>query len=296
MSAFRQALESGRVLLMDGGMGSELIRAGLEPADCGELWNLTHPRTVLAVHRAYRQAGAVVLLTNTFQSNPSALAQLELEDQLEEINAAALVLARQAAGPAGFVLADIGPILNLPAMQEFPDRSILSRVLTSLGDADGFLFETCSSPRALAAVEYAWHRVPEIEEAPLLLSLACRREPSGRLTTFSGHAPETFARHAARHGVTALGVNCGRDIGLAEMIEIIRRYRQETDLPLFARPNAGMAPDLRTPAEMAERLPELLQAGVNMVGGCCGTTPQHIAAFGPIVEAWNGGWRRSAIS
>lgn len=293
MSRFWHALEAGPVLLMDGAMGSELLRqtptrdgAGL-PAFCGALWNLTNPQTVLALHRAYRRAGAQVLLTNTFQSNPLALARFELEDQMEEVNQAALQLARQAAGRDGYVLADIGPILTLPSLEEFTDRRVLARVLASLADADGFLFETCSSPRALVAVEYALHKVPEIETVPLLLSLAYRREPSGRLTTFSGHTPETFARHAARHGVTALGVNCGRDIGITEIIEIVRRYRQETDLPLFARPNAGVAPALQSPEEMAEQVPQLLEAGVRMIGGCCGTTPEHIAAFRPILARWN---------
>ncbi len=290
MSPLPRLLESGQVLLMDGAMGTELLRAGLQPGEPCALCNLTHPEQVLAIHRAYRQAGAKVLLTNTFQSNPLALARHKLDDQMEEINEAALRLARKAAGAAGFVLADIGPILGshgtagTACMEEFSDRALLKRVLISLQEADGFLLETCSSPRALTAVEYALHRVPEIESAPFLLSLAFRRDPSGRLTTFSGHPPETFARHAARHGVAALGVNCGQDIGMTEVIEIVRRFRQETDLPLFARPNAGAAPDLSTPEEMAEQLPRLLEAGATMIGGCCGTTPEHIAAFARVTR------------
>jgi 5-methyltetrahydrofolate--homocysteine methyltransferase len=277
---------------MDGAMGTELLRAGLRPGECGEAWNLTHPGVVLGIHQAYRQAGARVLLTNTFQSNPLNLARHGLVDQMAEINEAALSLARSAAGPSGIVLADIGPILALPAMEEFADRRLLGQVLVSLAAADGFLLETCSSPRSLAAVEYALHRVEELEAAPVLLSLTYRREPSGRLSTFSGHSPETFARHAIRHGALALGVNCGRDISMDEVVAIVRRYRQETDLPLFARPNAGSGDRLWTPEEMAARAPELLAAGVSMVGGCCGTTPEHIAAFRHHVEAW----RRSNCS
>jgi len=276
-------LYAGRVLLMDGAMGTELPRAGLRPGECGELWTLTEPAKVRDVHRAYRRAGAECLLTNTFQSNPLHLTRHGLADRLEEINAAALQLTRSAAGPGMFVLADVGPILDLPSLEEFADRKLLRRVLLSLAGADGFLIETCSSPRALAAVEYAMHCVEEIE-APLLLSLTYRREASGRLTTLSGHEPETFARHAARHGVAALGVNCGRDIGMDEVIEIVRRYRQATDLPLFARPNAGMPPNLLGPDEMAARLPELLAAGVSLVGGCCGTTPAHIAALRRVLD------------
>src|SRR5262249_1344370 len=129
---------------------------------------------------------------------------------------------------------------------------------------------------------------------PLLLSLTYFRNDAGKLTTYSGHAPEWFAERATSYGVSALGVNCGRDIDMDDIIEIIRRYRKVTDLPLFARPNAGTPQQVdgrwvypHTPEKMAARLPELLEAGVCMVGGCCGTTPKHIAAFRPVVDAWN---------
>ncbi len=275
-------------------MGTELQRAGLRPEECAELWSRNRPERVEAVHRAYTAAGAEVLVTNTFQANPSHLAHFGLEDRLEELNRCALKLARKAAGRSRYVLASVGPILVPLKDAEFTNRKALARVLASLEEADGFVLETCSSPRALAAVEYAFHRVPEVQGSPLLLSLTYRRSSSGRPVTISGHAPETYARHAERHGVAALGVNCGRDIGMDEIIEIVRRYRDVTDLPLFARPNAGtprregdqwIYP--RTPEEMADRLPELLGAGVCMVGGCCGTTPAHIAAFRKVVDEWD---------
>jgi methionine synthase I (cobalamin-dependent) len=279
------ALTSGRPLLMDGAMGTELLRAGLPPEECGAVWSLTRPEAVAAVHRAYVDAGAEVLLTNTFQANP-----VRLGARLEDVNRAALCLARRAAGPRRFVLADVGPILQPGSSVEFAGRDALRRTLASLEGADGFLFETCSSPAALSAVAFALHRVPEVEGAPLLLSLAYLRSPSGDLVTYSGHAPETYARHAARHGVAALGVNCGRDVGLSEVVEIVRRYRDATDLPLFARPNAG-APARGgdgwayplTPEEMAARLPEMIEAGARMVGGCCGTTPAHVAALARVL-------------
>jgi 5-methyltetrahydrofolate--homocysteine methyltransferase len=293
VAGFLNALRSGRVLLMDGAMGTELQRAGMGSGACQELWNQTHPEQVRAIHQAYADAGAEVFLTNTFQANPSHLARFGLEDRLEEINRAAVSLARRAVGRSRFVLGDIGPILESAARTEFADFKVLGQVLASLDGVDGFLFETCSSPRALSAVQYAFHRVADIETL-LLLSLTYLPSPAGGLVTFSGHAPETYARHAERHGVAALGVNCGRDIGMDEILELIRRYRRETDLPLFARPNAGTpARDgerwiyPHAPEAMAARLPELLEAGVNMVGGCCGTTPEHIAAFRPVVDAWN---------
>jgi 5-methyltetrahydrofolate--homocysteine methyltransferase len=287
VSAFLQALHSGRVLLMDGAMGTQLQRMGMKPDECGESWNVKRAGSVRAVHDSYTAAGAEVLVTNTFQANPSHLTRFGLEDRLEEINGSAVRLARKAAGRGRFVLGDIGPIT---ALDNFKD---LARVITSLDGVDGILFETWSHPCVLPAMEYAFHRVVEVE-TPLLLSLSYHRTPSGQIITISGHAPETFARHAERHGVAALGVNCGRDIEMDDVIEIIRRYRAETDLPLFARPNAGTPTKQvnqwlypRTPEAMAARLPELLEAGVSMVGGCCGTTPAHIAAFRKVIGRWN---------
>src|SRR5262249_27304226 len=147
---------------------------------------------------------------------------------------------------------------------EFADRPALARTLAALEGADGILFETCSSPAALAAVEYALHRVAEVEGLPLLLSLTYHRDAAGRLVTFSGHAPGVHARHGARHGVAALGVNCGKDIDVAELVEILGRYRGETDLPLFVRPNAGTPVGgayPRSPGHLAAAVPRFLAAG-----------------------------------
>jgi 5-methyltetrahydrofolate--homocysteine methyltransferase len=279
--SFLSELSAGPVLLMDGAMGTRLQATGLGPAECGPWWNAVRPAEVRRIHQEYLAAGARVLLTNTFQSNPIALARHGLEDRLEEINARAVELARRAPGGTRFVLGDVGPILSPGRYEEFADRAALARVVESLDGVDGLLLETCSTPAALAAVEFALHRVALAGEVPLLLSLSYRVE-AGEPVTVSGHRPELFARHAARHGVAALGVNCGRDIDLSLIAAVLRRYRQETDLPLFARPNAGTPrPDGSyplTPEALAAGLPALIEAGAAMVGGCCGTTPAHIAA------------------
>src|SRR5262245_8680634 len=131
------ALRSGRVLLMDGAMGTELQRAGLHPGECHELWNLTRPERVAVVHRAYAAAGAECLLTNTFQAGPAALARHGRADRLGEVVRAGVALARAAAGPGRFVLADVGPV-------EQPHGQITPAVLRELAGADGILVETCS--------------------------------------------------------------------------------------------------------------------------------------------------------
>jgi methionine synthase I (cobalamin-dependent) len=174
---------------------------------------------------------------------------------------------------------------------EFENLNLLNRLQTIDPLVDAILLETCSTPR----VRWAVKRLTLFPKRwPVLLSLTFRKDARHGLTTISGHTPEWFARRAKDYGIAALGVNCGRDIGMDDVIEIVRRYRSMTDLPLFARPNAGTPTRdgdrwvyPHTPEMMAAKLPELLEAGVGMVGGCCGTTPAHIAAFRPVIDEWN---------
>jgi 5-methyltetrahydrofolate--homocysteine methyltransferase len=287
MSRFLDALYSGRVLLMDGAMATELRRAGLVPGECPEEWNLTHPDRVRAVHEAYVDAGAECLVTNTFQSNPRALERFGLADRLEEINDAALALASSVCGP-GFLLGSIGPV------EEPVPLDTWARLLRSLQAADALLLETWSDCQGLASLAKAQRQGSQFGVLPLLFSATYRRSPTGEVETIEGYRPEAMARLAQGYPLVALGVNCGRDIGMDEVLDIVRRYRQETDLPLIARPNAGTPTEddgrvvyLRSPESMAVRVPELLEAGVTLIGGCCGTTPEHIAAFRPIVQDWN---------
>jgi 5-methyltetrahydrofolate--homocysteine methyltransferase len=289
MANFLEALRSGRVLLMDGAMGTELQRAGLRQGECGELWNLTHPDRVRAIHQAYAKAGAQVWLTNTFQANRVALERAGIARQLQPILRAAVDLAYDLPF-SQFVVRTSGPILSAAGV-EFGDLKHLRGLEPHDPLLDAILLETCSSSR----VRWAVKRLAQFPmRRPVLLSLSYLRNARQQLTTFSGHSPEWFAERAARWGVAALGVNCGRDIGMDEIIEIIRRYRAATELPLFARPNAGTPTQdgerwiyPHAPETMAARLPELLETGVSMVGGCCGTTPEHIAAFRPVIDAWN---------
>jgi 5-methyltetrahydrofolate--homocysteine methyltransferase len=299
MSDFLRRLRSRQVLLMDGAMGSELRRAGLRPEENSATWNVLHPERVRAVHQAYRAAGAQVLLSNTFLVNATSC-----KDQLHKAGRSgtrrfAWRAAFDVLGPEpAFRLAAVGPVAGELAEREFDDLTYLDlpgtwQDVTPDDDPvpDGILLETCSTPRVRHALATLKRRTGGV---PLLLSLTFQRGPGGELATASGHSPEWFAERARGYGAAVLGVNCGRDIGMGEVIEIVRRYRRATDLPLFARPNAGTPKRVRGrwvyphgPAAMAARLPELLEAGVRMVGGCCGTTPAHIAAFRPVVEAWN---------
>jgi methionine synthase I (cobalamin-dependent) len=271
-------------LLMDGAMGSQLLSVGIGDPERANLDAADHVR---AIHASYARSGAGIVLTNTFQLNPIALTRHGLEARLEGIARKALQLARNGA-PQAWILADVGPIITPGSKEEFTDRDALVRVLEALEGADAVLFETCSSPAALSAVQFALHRVHAVEGLPLLLSLTYYRNAAGEVVTYSGHRPETYARHAARHGVTALGVNCGKEIDVPDVCEILSRYRDHTDLPLFARPNAGTPQSQgcypRSPEIMAAGVPSMVAAGATMLGGCCGTTPAHIAAMAAVLH------------
>lgn len=283
MSRFFDALHSGRVLLMDGAMGTELQRAGIPDGACYEAWNLTHADRVRAVHAAYVAAGAEVLITNTFQANPQNVARHRLDAPLEKVQEAAIGLARAAAGRARFVVADVGPF---PGSGEGHDLHTLEAAIPGLKNVDALLLETWSDPLVFSLVRHC-QIVSWSEGVPILLSIAYEKNERGEVQSHSGHPPEWFGLLAKQYGVAALGVNCGRDIALEDVVAIVRRYRQVTDLPLFARPNAGTPTRVDnqwrypvTPEQMAACVPELIAAGAGMIGGCCGTTPEHIAAIG----------------
>jgi 5-methyltetrahydrofolate--homocysteine methyltransferase len=290
MATFVEALHAGRVLLMDGAMGTELQRAGIQPGECYEHWNLTHPERVAAIHRAYVEAGAEVLLTNSFQANPVALGKHGLAQQLRSICEAGVELARGAC-PHGFVLGDL-TVFEIPDLPNIP-----TFLLEPWQRVDGLLVETCSDIIPSFMVEAGLMKAmckPGQFWLPVMVSFTFHRDAKGELRTFHGFSPESVAFKVSKRECCALGVNCGRDISVDDCIEIIRRYRTKTDLPLFARPNAGTPKQIdgqwvypHTPEQMAAKLPQLLEAGVAMVGGCCGTTPAHIAAFRQVVDRWN---------
>ena len=273
---------------MDGAMGTELGRAGLQSGECKEVWNLTRPELVRAIHESYVNAGARCLLTNTFQANPRVLQGHGLRDQMEKINQAAIEIARAAGGPECFVLGDIGPLGDGASDND------ISELVGSFRGADALLLETCSDRQDLDRVLSAVRRQSLANELPVLFSLTYRKYPDGKIATITGMAADEAERDVSSVGIAALGVNCGRDIGMEDVVEIIRRYRSATDLPLFARPNAGTPERVggswrypHSPQAMASHVPELLEAGIAMIGGCCGTSRDYIDAFRLRIEEWN---------
>lgn len=287
-----------RVLLADGAMGTELQKAGLEPGGCGERWNIERPDRVLAIHRAYVEAGSDCLTTNTFGGSRIMLERHGHGDEVEEIAVAAVELARRAFGEgAGFVLGDIGPLGGLlEPYGEISEGRASGALLEQAGalveaGVDAIIIETQTSLEELGLGIYAARE----GGAPLVIgSVAFDVTQDGTdLRTMMGVTPEEAACFMADAGADILSVNCGSGVDAARAAEALRRYSSVSDLPAMAQPNAGqpVLENLRVvykqgPESMAEQLTELLDAGARVVGGCCGTTPEHIRAFRERIDAW----------
>ncbi len=297
-SNFLQALYS-RVLLADGAMGTELQRAGLEPGGCGERWNLERPDQVFAIQRAYVDAGADCLTTNTFGASRVMLERHGYGTEVEAINRAGVVQARRAFGARpGFVLGDIGPLGGLiepyGEITEALAREALTEQASALVEAgvDALVIETQTS---LEELGHAVAAAREVGSPCVIASLAFDVTHDAKdLRTMMGVSPEDGARFMSDRGVDVVAINCGSGVDARWAAEAIRRYRRVCDLPAMAQPNAGqpVLENLRVvykeaPSHMASRLAELLAAGARVVGGCCGTTPQHIRLFRAVVDDWN---------
>ena len=280
-----------RPLLSDGAMGTQLQLAGLEPGGCGEAWNLDHPARVLDIQRRYVEAGSDCLITNTFGASRIMLERHGAADRTVEINGAAVEIAREAFGGAGgWVLGGIGPFGGL--LEPYGDISV-ARVEEAFGEqaealvgagVDAVIIETQTSLEelgiGLAAARAAGARC-------VIGSMAFdEMRDSDEVRTMMGVSPERAAEYMEAGGADVVALNCGTGVDMVKAAETVGRYRSVSDRPVMAQPNAG-APVLeemrvvykQTPDEMAAGLADLLAAGARIVGGCCGSGPEHIRAL-----------------
>lgn len=288
-----------RLVFVDGGMGTMLQAAGLTGGEAPERWNLTHPETVAEVHRAYLAAGCDIVTANTFGATGARFGA-----ELQKVIQAGVKLARQGVEEAGhgFAAFDMGltgkllaPYGELP----FQEAVSLYRQAAAWGaeaGADLIIIETMGDPYEMKAAVLG---AREACDLPILATMMA--DVNGRLLT--GGTVETMAVLLDGLGVTALGLNCG--LGGPEMLPLLRRIRRVTERPLLCSPNAGL-PRMeggRTvfpagPEAFAQAQRELAQAGAWLLGGCCGTTPEHIRAMvaacrevtpapvPPVTETW----------
>ncbi len=294
----KEALKERR-LVCDGAMGTQLMLAGLEQGACGEMWNLTHPERVLAIQRNYVGAGADCLITNTFGGNRLMLTRHRHAQDLAELNRASARIARAAFGDKeGFVLGDIGPAGGV--LEPYGDlkaedvgAAFLEQAKALVeGGVDAIIIETQTALEELGlAIDAA-----KAAGAPCIIgSLAYDRSPDGTFfRTMMGVSPEQAAEYVQEKGVAVVALNCGTGMDMDGAEQVIRHYRANSSLFTMAQPNAGLpvlenlkAVYKQTPDEMVERLPDVLTAGANIVGSCCGSTPDHTRAIRRIVNQYN---------
>jgi 5-methyltetrahydrofolate--homocysteine methyltransferase len=281
----------GEIVVADGAMGTLLFERGLRPGDCPEAWNLERPEALEEIARLYFEAGAQIVQTNSFGGTPLKLAPFGLEERCEQINAAAVAAARRAVGDGALVSGSCGPTGRLlkPYGDADPEEitESFARQTTALVEAgvDLLCIETMTDlEEALLAVGAARRARSGAErEIPILVTMTFDRKPRG-FFTIMGTDIATAAERLAEANADLIGANCGN--GVEAMIEIAREFRSQTSLPLIIQSNAGLPrPEgdrvvySETPEFMAEKVNELVAAGVSVIGGCCGTTPAHIRAI-----------------
>jgi 5-methyltetrahydrofolate--homocysteine methyltransferase len=280
-----------RPLLGDGAMGTQLMIAGLEQGNSGELWNLTHPERVLAIQRRYVDAGSECLLTNTFGGSRIMLNRHGHAADVVAINAAAVGIAREAFGSLeGYVIGDIGPFGGLmEPYGEFTEAQVLdafreqAKALVDAG-ADAIIIETQTS---LEELRLGLQAAREAGAACVIGSMAYDVTLDGStFRTMMGVDPERAAEFMQEHGADIVALNCGTGMDMERARQAVLRYRQITEVPIMAQPNAGQPKlvDMKvvydeTPAQMVAGMAPLLEAGASIIGGCCGSTPDHIRAF-----------------
>jgi len=270
-------------------MGTQLLEAGLASGDCAELWNVDRAETIESIHRRYVDAGCELITTNTFQGSPTALATHSLASRTAELNHAGAQLARRAAGACRFVLADVGPFggflepLGDTTAEQLTAIFVQQLAAMREGGADAALIETMSdSNEAAIAVRAA----KTVADWPVIVTYAFQRA-GDRFVTMMGEAVDTVMKAALDAGADIVGSNCGTRLTLEDYEALAEQLVAGAGgAPVILQPNAG-SPVQRgnrtefpaTPRDMARVAGRLLDTGVRVLGGCCGTTPQHLAAM-----------------
>ena len=287
------------LLLLDGGMGTQLFARGIEAGKCNDYLNIEAPDTILDIHRAYLKAGSDAVLTNTFGANLYALRRHGLADEVDRINSAGAEIARRAAGEEKYVLGDIGPSgeflepLGSLKPEELKEAVCEQAKVLLAGGVDGFIIETMM---ALDEIEIAIEAVKSVTDLPLFASMSFDKAGED-FRTMMGVDVESAVSKIVSLGVDAVGFNCGT-ASLDEYVELAGKYvsavrTSSQDVLVFAEPNAGK-PELVddkavykvSPEDFVAAAEKIHAAGVTIIGGCCGTGPEHIEAVAKELEKY----------
>lgn len=290
---------SKRILILDGAMGTMLQRKGLQGNS--ESFNLTNPETIGEIHNEYIEAGADIITTNSFSANSISQSEYNLSEKAGQMAEAAARIARKAADEAPrkiWVAGSVGPTskslslaqnINDPIFRPYSFDGMAEAFEVQIrglvkGGVDLLLFETCFDALNTKAALYAIGHIPEASDIPIMIS-ASMSDRSGR--TLTGQTMEAFYRSVQHCSPLSFGLNCS--LGAEEMIPLIAEVASFATCAVSCYPNAGLPNEMgeydETPSQMAESVRKMALAGsVNIVGGCCGTTPEHIKAVAEAVK------------
>jgi 5-methyltetrahydrofolate--homocysteine methyltransferase len=286
MSSFLDRIAAGDILVSDGATGTYLQQHGLEPGGCPELMNAQQPDVIKRMAQLYFDAGSDMVETNSFGGSWYMLKKYDLGDRVIELNRLAAEHAKSVSPDGRFVIGSIGPTGEFLEPNGTASEDEMFKIFADQakglaeGGVDAFCVETMSD---MAETSLAIRAAKETTGLPVMATLTFDQGPRGFFTMF-GVTPAGAAEKLADAGADVVGSNCG--IAIDQMIEIVKAMRETTDKPILTHVNAGIPsivsgrivyPD--TPEQMAEKIPALVQAGANIIGGCCGTEPDHIRAF-----------------
>jgi methionine synthase I (cobalamin-dependent) len=287
----KDAHQRGKLILMDGPMGTELIQSGLNTdQELSHHWNLKQPEAIKVVYEDYSNSGADALLTNTFSAQQGYLKE---EEDWQQAVDAAIELARQPEWDHLYTIGCIGSAIGSDVQFALAIREVAK----ALSATDAILLETqIRLDRVLSIAS----ELPADPSPPWMVSFSYSRVPRNN-NCWILESPKGAYQHAGdvasklkpySSSLLAIGANCGMNLRLSDYLQIVKDYRQQTDLPIFIRP--GITPSIEcefSPKEYAEKVKDFADAGVTMLGGCCGTTPMHVAALRKEIDRLGLSWQ-----